>query len=739
MLHMSRALFRLAALVFFIGGLATVSQPEPLRLDPLLRALTTPTYQASVRPEQLVRQLSLAWDGVPLPPLHLQPELTPAELTALPIGTWEDAQVAVLVHIQSAYTDSLPGLTVYSRHGPFLTGLADVSRLQELSGHPAVTFVEASRPVWPTLDTSVPEVGANLVWSAPLNTTGEGVVIGVVDTGIDISHPDFRVDRTGDGQAEGTRILALWDQKQSPDGTAARYGFHYGRVYTRRQLENAMAAGWFPSRDDEPAHGGHGTHVAGIAGGGGRAGLAGVAPNADLVVVKSTFYTNDVVDAAAFVFQLAAEAGLPAVANLSLGSHSGPHDGTSNFERAIDSLVSGAGRAVVAAAGNEGGRKIHVGADVRSPTSWNLQVHASTVPVQLWHDGNAWFNVTVTAPSGDRITAEPGMSVFVSTSFGNVWLENPTRPDARNEDKVVYLEVRQASYGTEWKIRFEPVDRGGRVDGWVTSPTSGSFREGDNHSTISEPGNAHRVITVGAYTTKVSWDSLDGPQTVDDYNVGTLSYFSSRGPTRDGRRKPELTAPGAWIAAPRSAGVTTPRWLQPLVPPDYPYRMNAGTSMSAPHVSGTVSLLYSLNPALDWRDLLEALTASARVDRYTGSSVPNHAWGAGKLDAAAAVASLPGTVPPPAAERPQLRLLRNPVQREALFSYHIPPETSSGELQVFDLTGRLIYSDPLSREEGLLRWDLITQWGRLVADGLYLALLVTPEGVSEVQRLVVYR
>ncbi len=731
--HMLRSVLHLVLLFSLVGTLAGAAQPDPLRLDPALRALTSDVFRAAVAPTELVRHLSLAWKGVQLPPVHLRPELTPSELTALARGEWEDAQVAVLVRTHRPHSAALPGLAVQNRHGEFIAGLAAVQRLQELADHPAVFFVEASRPVWPALDVSVPEVRADLAWSAPRETTGKNVIIGVVDSGIDITHHDFRVDRTGDGQLEGSRILALWDQNQPPDGSSTRYGFHNGRVYTRGDLEQALLTGNPPSRDD--AHGGHGTHVTGIAAGGGAAGRRGVAPDADIVVVKSSFYTNDVIKGVDFVFQVAEDAALPAVVNLSLGTHSGPHDGTSNFERAIDALVDRPGRAVVVAAGNEGDSKIHVGANVTSPATWNLLASASTVPVELWHAGDASFTVTIAAPTGETTTAHPGVTAFLPTASGNVWLENPDQRDARNGDKQVYIELRQALRGSEWQITFQPLAQGGRVDGWVTDTTAGSFREGDSYSTISEPGNARRVVTVGSYTTKVSWESLDGPQERGGYSPDTLSFFSSRGPTRDGRAKPELTAPGAWIAAPLSRDVVPPRWLR--LPGDA-YRMNAGTSMAAPHVSGAVALLFSLERDLDWRDISAALTASARPDQHTGS-VPNRAWGAGKLDVAAAVALLPEDEPPPPAARPHIVLLENPVRHEAPVFYRLPDDVTQGELHIYDLSGRRIFSESVSEAAGQLRWDLSTRWGRLVADGLYLVVLVTPQGTSEVKRLVVQR
>jgi len=706
-----------------------------------LQALSSPEFRTAVSPKQLVETIALAWDGVRLPPLHLQEEITPAQLSVLPIGDWEDAQVGVLVLTHNEYAGPLPGFQVQGRHGPVLTGLADVMSLRDLAGHPVVAFVEAARPVAPRLDVSVAEIRADQAWTGPRETTGQGVIVGIVDTGIDLLHPDFRIDRTGDGQPEGTRVLALWDQGQSYDGSAFGYGFNYGRVYTRSQLESALAAANPPSRDDTPGHGGHGTHVAGIAAGGGAAGLSGVAPDAELVIVKTTFSTDRVVDAVEFVFQVASERGLPAVVNLSLGTHSGPHDGTSLFDRGISQLLVDnqqrniPGRAVVVAAGNEGDKKIHVGAGVHTTTTWDLEARASTVEVELWHDGEASFAVTVSAPGGESVTAQPGQTVGLNTPSGNVYLDNPLGRDPRNNDKEIYLALSNAAQHSQWAITLDPLAQGGRVDAWVTREQAGRFVQGDSTFTISEPATAHRVIAVGAYTTKNTWQSADGPHTQDNYTVGALAPFSSRGPTRDGRPKPDVTAPGAWIAAPLSSPVEghVSGWLRL---PGGDYRMQAGTSMSAPHVAGAAALLLSVEESLDWEDIAEALRESARKDQHTGSV---NRWGAGKLDAAAAVELLPDKVLPPPEEKPQLELLQNPVNTEAPMRYHLPEGTHRGRIHVYDLTGRRIFTREVTGQHGDIQWGLHTDWNRMVGNGLYLVVLVTDQGASEIQRLVIHR
>lgn len=618
-------LLRVAFLGLALSAGVLIGHAESVRLDPVLRAMMSPMYRANTNPEELSDSLPLTWEGL----RSVAESVGVGDYERLP-GGWGGIQVNVLVHVEDTYAGFLPGVSIQGRHGPFLTGLVPVSGLEELAAHPAVIFVEAARPVQTMLDVSVEEVRADLAWAGSPGVTGQGVIVGVVDTGLDITHSDFRVDRSGDGYANGSRVVALWDQTVAADGSAASYDFGYGRVYARSQLEDSLAANTPLSRDTF----GHGTHVASIAAGAGAVGMPGVAVDAELVVVRSTYFTDSIVDGVAFVFRVAEQEGYPAVVNLSLGGHSGPHDGTSNFERAIDALVDRPGRAVVVAAGNDGDRKIHVGGDVRSSTTWHLQTLARNVPVEFWHEGDVSFKVSVTAPCGERVTAQPGMTVLLETAAGTLWLDNPLHRDARNSDKVVYVELQRASQHTEWAISFAPWGgSGGRVDGWVTDTRTGSFREGDGRSTISEPGNARRVITVGAYTTKEDWVSIAGPQIGHGVSLGTLAYFSSHGPTRDGRLKPDMTAPGAWIGAALSKdSVANPQ----RVLSGGHYQMMAGTSMATPHVTGAVALVLGLQNSLDWSELVQILASSSRVDPHTGP-VPNRLWGWGKLDVFAAL------------------------------------------------------------------------------------------------------
>lgn len=686
----------LALLIFVLPALA-----GPERLDPFLRALVNPEAEP-------VRQGLVALAQLP------------------PDGD----RVRVFLKAKSPEFFSLCPGEVRAVLGNLGVVELPFSQILALSEHPEVQEIRASRPVYPLLDRSVPEIGAPALWYGSTATTGEGVIVGIVDTGVDILHPAFRVDRNGDGSEEGSRILFYWDQ--TAGGIGWFPGFWgddlgespYGKVFSRADLEMALQAGFSPAPDEM----GHGTHVAGIVAGDGSAGPSGVAPGSDLVVVKSNFTEDGVVDGIRFVFEAAEALGKPAVVNLSLGGHSGPHDGTGPFEQVVSALVNRPGQAVVVAAGNEGKSKIHVGEEIRSSTTWTLVASSTTVVARFWHESRAGFTFTVLAPTGETMVVLPGQAQGLTTSAGTAWLDNSPSPGTTQE---VFLTITGASSGSAWRVKVEPIFPS-RLDGWVESASMGYFAEGDGKMTIAEPGNALRVITVAAYVTKTSWTSEAGEQHAEGYEVGSLAPFSSQGPTRDGRLKPDLAAPGAWIASARSQAAAIP---SSFLLPGGDYQMLAGTSMAAPHVAGAAALLLSLRPQLTWEEIRAALAAGARVDAKVGA-VPNASFGAGKLDVLKAWASL-GT--PSHSPKPWLAALENPVSQSASFRYSCPEGTASAELRIYDLLGRLIALLPLDPRSELARWDLRTSGGARAASGLYLAILITDSGSSDPVRLVVQR
>lgn len=502
------------------------------------------------------------------------------------------------------------------------------------------------------LDLSVPEIKADIVHTGPPGRRGSGVIVGIVDSGIDFTHENFR---KSDGSS---RILLLWDQGLTPQGSETSpqpfgYGVEYSKASIDAALKTTNAFSKIRHHDIAPMHG---THVAGIAAGDGSApgldkpafSFVGVAPEADLIVVANRSgasvgigTSSNTLDAVNYIFERAAAMSRPAVVNMSLGDNLGPHDGTSLLERGLDNLLGQPGRAFVKSAGNAGASDIHASGAVATGASvavaFNSPIDNDTPDqIDLWYNGADEFLVSLVNPSGDS-TGQ--VSVGVAQSFalpaGNSVRIDHRANDRQNGDKRIFMTLTGGELATiasgRWEIRLSGVNcpGGGRFDAWI--------QRGDvvprflpphvnNTVTISTPGTAKKIVTAASYVTRGS-------------GVGSLSSFSSRGPTRDGRASPTIAAPGQAIISANGHAST-------------PYQSMSGTSMATPHVTGAIALMLQKNRDLTQDEIIHCLTRTARGDGQTGG-LPNTAWGAGKMDVKAAVDCVPVLqVPVAAATRP---------------------------------------------------------------------------------------
>ncbi len=550
------------------------------------------------------------------------------------------------------------------------TARVPLSRVPLLGALPGVRAVRPANRCRYYLDKSAVDADvASVRVSVPpafAGQTGAGVLVGLVDSGVDLYHGDFR---RPDGS---TRLVSLWDQ--NVDG-AHPAGFSYGVEWTPGQIN----AGDANEIDDF----GHGTHVLGIAAGDGSAAghgqpqytYVGMAPEADLCAVKTDLTTSGIVDGINYIFQVAAQRGQPAVVNLSLGTQEGPHDGTLLMDQMINQLT-GPGRIVVAAAGNEGADNLHAQVTLVPPTSQNMTMLVPPYApgpgteddffiVSGWYEPTDQIAVTLTTPSGVVLgPVAPGDSLTGRlTPDGYVDFYNAAFPTT-NGDREIYLQVFDAPGAPPpatgaWHFQYSPLVIGGpgRVDAYIETSQLGDglslagWTQGLVFGgVVSAPGDADSVIAVGAHVTKVCWNAFDGffRCFTPAPPIGTVARFSSQGPRRDGVLKPDLTAPGFGIVSARSRAAF---FSNAEVTPDGSHAILAGTSMSTPQVTGAAALLlgHRANALATPSQIRSQLRAWARADGQTGA-VPNPSWGAGKLDVAATLGpSLAVSVSRPAA------------------------------------------------------------------------------------------
>jgi subtilisin family serine protease len=396
----------------------------------------------------------------------------------------------------------------------------------------------------------------------------------------------------------------------------------------------------------------HGTHVAGIAAGNGRPAppdkgqpvYVGIAPQARIVVVANSrgrlgnehglSDSADTIDALRYVADVAAALSesesrlIPCVINLSQGDNIGPHDGTSLLEMAIGNLVAAPGLVFVKSAGNEAARARHaVGtleAGAKQTVMFDVPMSAATqIMVDIWYPHAGRIAVRVEPPGGGAGTDDVSTdqtATFKLSNGNEVFIDSELDNPGNHDNRIVIV----ITPGTKKKIAGGLWTLALSVNGSVTGEWHAWIQTADNvrfqaphvsaDCTLTTPGTHPAVISVGAYVTRGS-------------SNGDIAKFSSRGPTRDGRRAPTISAPGEITIAP-----------QPESDVGFFAGMR-GTSMAAPVIAGAVALLLEKRPTATLDVLKLSLESTARADAATGNT-PNNVWGAGKLDAAQAYSSL---------------------------------------------------------------------------------------------------
>lgn len=589
--------------------------------------------------------------------------------------------IEVVVRYQTDYKPlEAIGLIVNTQVFDYLYGTINIDKLSDLSKHPNVISIEKTIEKRKHLDNSIPNINAASVRTRSGNnftgTTGEGVIIGIIDTGIDYQHKSFR---NSDGP-QTTRILKIWDQTLIPqggEGSPANYNrppigianLNYGVEYAQGQINTALGTSNPLTTVRHKDEDGHGTHVAGIAAGNGSVPgnckgeftFIGVAPKAEFIIVRMRGLTKgdpkqqnvDLINAILYIEREAAAR--PVAINMSLGNSFGPRNGTDPdaiiMDRILNTRTTG-GFVLVKSAGNEAYNMKHAEAVIppNGMVSIEFEIGANNSNPQLevrYNGSNVTASLTTPSVGGaTQTTAVATIGSPVLSSLNNSNGVTDGKVDILNAPNHILVSFTTPALGSNlsgvWKINLtNTTATPTKIDSWLSSHKSFRpvFRSHEtNAMTIDPDSTGQDVIIVGAHAAE------------GDTN-GQIANFSSRGPTFDGRTKPDLTAPGVGIT---SAAIDKFRHDDGCdcignccctCCQDF-YRNENGTSQAAPHVTGSVALLLSKKSNLTFSQIKTILHDSSTAE----GTKPNNNWGWGRLNVSASLShALVTPSPPPAA------------------------------------------------------------------------------------------
>lgn len=449
--------------------------------------------------------------------------------------------------------------------------------IRQLAGEVQIIFIEMPKRLNYEVTNSLAVSCINSVQTSKTNLTGQGVLVAIIDSGIDYYHPDFR---NSDGT---TRIIEIWDQTIQGNPPP---GYATGTVYTREQIDSAIGTGnrfraleLVPSTDVS----GHGTHVAGIACGGGKEGevrYRGVAYESDILVVKlgtseSASYPNtaQLMQAINYCIIKAEERNQPIAINISYGNNYGSHTGQSILENFIDEVATVWKTSICIGTGNEGATRTHTSGTLVQGENVIVELPVAvsqfTFNLQLWKNFSDDFGIRLTDPTGKVATISSNLIGTQRYDVGAtelyVYYGNPLPSNQLQEIYMEFIPINNFVTSGIWRIELSPRQiSNGRYDFWLPSGSvlgrDTGFLRSVETTTLTIPSTAAFAITVGAY------DGL-----TDSY-----AYFSGRGYTRNNQIKPDLVAPGVNITS---------------TAPNGGYTERSGTSMATPFVTGSCALM----------------------------------------------------------------------------------------------------------------------------------------------------
>ena len=518
------------------------------------------------------------------------------------------------------------GVKVTGKFSDFVIASIPISKIEAVSQMKGVKQVGISRNVRLLTDVAKGIVNADKAWDGtnyglPQGYTGQGVVVGLIDDGIQFNHRAF-LDDNGN-----TRVKAVY----LPNASSANGG-------TKATIDGVQLMGYqytTPSQianltcDDTGES--HGTHTSGIAAGSHVGNYSGMAPEADLILAGcgSSLTDNAIMSSAKYIGWYAQQLGKPCVISISLGSDIGPHDGMSLISRAYSEVANTYGAVILLAAGNE--------ADILGHAHKTLSSDGDYIAVTNNVSGGWWGSATGACDIWNSTSDELQIKVIIgssqsdwmtSGSFGNVTVSGGV--DAYNNRYNLYIESSESSatyvikgsagntvnvYTDCWYSTLS--SSSGSVSGYSITP-------GTYEGSMCDDMTCPQVISVGAQASRSS----------DGYGQGDVAYFSSYGTDFNGVNQPFITAPGHYVISSINGydSYQSATWSMTYNGQTYKWGEMSGTSMATPCAAGVVALYLQADPTLDV-DRVKEIIAETATAYPAGSSSPVMARGHGIINA----------------------------------------------------------------------------------------------------------
>lgn len=509
--------------------------------------------------------------------------------------------------------------------------------------------------------------------AAPLRQayTGKGVILGVIDSGIELAHPDFQ-DSTGK-----TRVLYVWDQKQAFNPAQQALNYNYGIEWDSAAINAGNS-----THDDMASEFGHGSNVTGAAASNGLAPgqFRGVAPEVNIISVATDFnrpnWLQTVAESVDYIFKKADALGMPCVINASIGTYVGSHDGKDIAARIIAGLIQQkSGRSFVCANGNAGTQRFHV---QQSPVNDTAFTWFQSAPAQwaglgglyyeVWSDTADFRNLQFSIGADKKLNGVysfKGRTPFsgIQNRLNTLFYDTLRDPMGNRIATIeTYAEQNQGRYKLEialidpdsaqFLFRFETKGTG-KIDIYssfsffrhsnmvnAALPTVQQYppirkysRPDSLQTMVSSFTCSPSVISVGNHYNRRIYTDVNGIVRNMGITPGRISLNSSLGPNRLNDLKPDVSSAGDFMFS--SGRLATIRSLLNLNPgkisPDTMHWRNGGTSMASPTVAGMVALYLQMCPNATQSQIISDLLSSAKKDQFTGAQ-NNFTYGNGKAD-----------------------------------------------------------------------------------------------------------